>query len=232
MGTSMVYSRNRAEFMNKQTLLEMNEYILGKIVAFGEFYKTEDIHESSFSNWNARDVIGHINTWVDFMNKKIESFKKDNLFKDKEKFEVAEYNKESFIKNKNKDIKNIIQESREIYGNFGYCLELFTEDELFSTKFETGFDVVLWRYISMDLITHPINHMLYQYLKRKNYKEFIFEAEEVYKYRAEYSDDNDTIYYFRDLFENEEEKGKFFMEISEKFNENKIVEEIIKINMK
>jgi hypothetical protein len=48
----------------------MNEYILGKIVAFGEFYKLEDIHESSFSNWNARDVIGYINTWVDFMNKK------------------------------------------------------------------------------------------------------------------------------------------------------------------
>ena len=228
----MIYNKNRGEIMNKQTLLEMNEYILGKIVAFGEFYRMEDIHESSFSNWNARDVIGHINTWVDFMNKKIESFKRNNLFKDIEKFEVAEYNKESFIKNKNKDIKNIIQESKKIYGNFKYSLELFTEDELFSKKFETGFNVVLWRYISMDLITHPINHILYQYLKRKDYREFIFEAEEVYKYRAEYSDDNDTIYYFHDLFENEEEKKKVFIKISEQFNKNKIIEEIIKINIK
>jgi hypothetical protein len=218
--------------MNKQTLLEMNKYILGKIVAFGEFYGLEDINESSFSNWNARDVIGHINTWVDFMNKKIESFKRDNLFKDIEKFEVAEYNKESFIKNKNKDIKTIIQESKKIYGIFKDSLDLFTEDELFSKRFETGFDAVLWRYISMDLITHPINHILYQYLKRQDYKEFIAEAEEVYKYCAEYSDDNDTIYYFKDLFENEEENEKVFMKLSKEFRGNKIIEEIIKINMK
>jgi hypothetical protein len=77
-------------------------------------------------------------------------------------------------------------------------LELFAEDELFSKKFETGLDVVLWRYISMDLITH----------------------------------DNDTMYYFRDLFENEGGKENVFIKISEKFNKNKIIEEIIRINMK
>jgi hypothetical protein len=217
--------------MNKQTLLEMNKYISGKIIAFAEFYGMEDIHASSFSDWNARDVIGHINTWVEFMNKKLESFKKDNAFKDLEKAEIAEYNKQNYIKNKNKNIIDVVRESKKIFGDFKNSLELFTEDELFSREFKTGFDVVLWRYMSMDLITHPINHMLYQHLKRKNHKEFVSEVEEVYKLCADYSDDNDTIYYFQDLFENEEEKKTAFMKLSEKIKENKTIKEIIKINM-
>jgi hypothetical protein len=57
---------------------------------------------------------------------------------------------------------------------------------------------------------------------KKDYNGFIFEAEEAYKYRAEYSDDNDTIYYFKDLFEDEEEKKKVFIKILEEFDKNKI----------
>jgi hypothetical protein len=208
----------------------MNEVILGKIIAFGAFYGMETIHESSFSNWNARDVIEHINFWVDFLNRKLESFKKETSFKDLEKSEVAEYNKKNYIKNKHKDLHDTVQTSRKIFGDFKNSLVLFTEDELFSEKFETGFDVVLWRYISMDLITHPINHILYHYLKRKDYKEFVSEAESVHKYCVDYSDDNDTIYYFQDLFENEEKKRMTFMEMPEKIKENKMIKEIIKIN--
>ncbi|MHB9295271.1 hypothetical protein PilKf_01013 [Pillotina sp. SPG140] len=216
--------------MNKQTLLEMNKHILHKIEDLAIFYKMEDINESSFSDWNARDVIGHLNTWVDFLNNKLKSFKKENQFKDLEQDEIEKYNNENYEKNKNKILNDVLNEARIIFGNFKNSLELFTEDELFSKDYRTGFDVELWRYMSMDLITHPINHILYQYLKRRNYEKFILESEDVKKYCGRYSDENDTIYYFKDLFKNEEEKKIILKDISEKYKDNKLIEEIIKIN--
>jgi hypothetical protein len=211
----------------------MNKIILGKITAFGNFYKFEDTNVSSFSNWNARDVIGHINTWVDYLNRKLDSFKNNNLFEDIEKNvnEIEKYNKENYEKNKNKNIDNIINDSKTIFKNYKNSLNLFTEDELDSAIFPTGFGVKLWRYASKDLVTHSINHILYQYLKRKDYNEFIKECEDVYKYCNDYSDEIDAIYYFQDLFENEGEKKSALSELSEKYNKNKIIMEIIKINI-
>lgn len=216
--------------MDKSALLEMNRYILGKIVSFGNFYKLEDTNESSFSNWNARDVIAHLNTWFDFLNQKLESFKRDNSFEDLKKSEIEQYNIKNYEKNKKKDILEVMDESKKILGCFKNSLELFTEDELMSKEFPTGFDVVLWRYVSMDLITHPVNHILYQYLKKRNYREFIFEAKEFYKYCNDHSDDYDTIYYFKDLFESKEQEERSLMELSKEYNHEEIIKEILDIN--
>ncbi|MDR1220381.1 MAG: ClbS/DfsB family four-helix bundle protein [Treponema sp.] len=217
--------------MNKQTLYEMNTYILDKIVDFGDFYKTENIEISSFSDWNTRDVIGHINAWVDFFNKKLESFKKDTSFRNLGENGLEKYNKESYERNKNKKLNDVMNESKTVFGEYKNSLELFSEDELFSREFPTGFDVELWRYASMDLIIHPINHILYQYLKRRDYEKFLSEAGEMHTYCVEYSDDNETMYYFQDLFESEENKNMIITEIVEKYKGNKLLKKIIKINM-
>jgi hypothetical protein len=48
--------------------------------------------------------------------------------------------------------------------------------------------------------------MLYQYLKRKDYNNFIDEIEGSKKYFMEFSNGNIKEYDFRDLFENREKK--------------------------
>jgi hypothetical protein len=219
--------QRKGEIMNKQTLSEMSEQILNKIMDFSNFYKTEDTNKSSFFDWNARDVIGHLNTWVDYLNKNLELFKNENKLKH---IEVEEYNKENYEKNKNKTIGDVLNESKNIFGNFKNSLELFTEEELFSMIFQKKFEVPLWRYISIGLITHPIDHILYHYLKRRDYEKFIAEAEDVEKYCNDHSDDNDTIYYFKDLFNNDSEMDLIFTEILKEYKYNKLIEEIIKIN--
>ncbi|MDR0556537.1 MAG: ClbS/DfsB family four-helix bundle protein [Treponema sp.] len=213
--------------MNKQALYETNKYILDKIIDFGGFYKTENTDISSFSDWNARDVIGHINAWVDFFNKKLRSFKNDASFRGLGENGIEEYNKESYEKNRNKKLDDVINESRMLFGEYKNTLELFSEDELFSKKFPTGFDVELWRYASKDLVTHPINHLLYQYLKRRDYERFLSEAGGMHKYCVEYSDGNESMYYFQDLFESEEKKEAALMEILERYKGNDLIKEII-----
>jgi hypothetical protein len=51
-------------------------------------------------------------------------------------------------------------------------LDLYTDNELLSKEFPTGFSCTLWEYMTLDLFIHPINHILYQYIKRKDYNEF------------------------------------------------------------
>jgi hypothetical protein len=218
--------------MNKQTLYEMNAYILDKVIDFGDFYKTENSDASSFSDWNARDVVGHINAWVDFLNKKLESFKKETSFKDLGENGLEAYNKETYEKNKNKKLRDVITESKTVFGEYKNSFELFSEEELFSKEFPTGFDVELWRYASMDLVIHPINHMLYHYLKRRDYERFLSEAGETHTYCVEYSDDNDAIYYFQDLFESEENKNIILREIMEKYKGNELLKGIMESNRK
>jgi ubiquinone/menaquinone biosynthesis C-methylase UbiE len=88
--------------------------------------------------------------------------------------------------------------------------------------------------MAMDVYIHPITHMLYHYLKRKDYDEFINEIENSKKYFMEYSNNNINAYYFGYLFENIKEKNEILNElkciIENKGND--LVEEIIKINMK
>jgi hypothetical protein len=68
--------------MNKKYILKLEQYTISRIIEFGEKYKNENIIETSYINWNARDVIGHINCWVDYSKNKLVSIKTNKLFKD------------------------------------------------------------------------------------------------------------------------------------------------------
>jgi hypothetical protein len=87
--------------------------------------------------------------------------------------------------------------------------------------------------MTMDVYIHPMMHILYHYIKRENYNEFIKEIENTKEVFMEYSN-NIKEYYFGDLFENKEEKDKRFNELKKiiKNKGNKFIEEIIKINEK
>ncbi|MDR1179425.1 MAG: hypothetical protein LBK44_02875, partial [Spirochaetales bacterium] len=109
--------------------------------------------------------------------------------------------------------------------------DLFSEEELLNNEFPTGFSWTLWKYMAMDLCIHPLMHIMYHYIKRGDYNEFIKEAENSKKYFMEYSGNSIKEYYFGDLFGNKEEKEKRFNELKETGKNNKFIEEIIKINM-
>jgi hypothetical protein len=84
--------------------------------------------------------------------------------------------------------------------------------------------------MALDLFIHPINHILYQYIKTSDYDKFINTVDDSKKY----SNNNTEIYNFGDLFEQKEEKDKCLNELLDKIKntDNKFVEEIIRTNMK
>jgi hypothetical protein len=220
------------DFMDKKTILELGNYISNKIIDFSEYYRNENICITSFSNWNARDVIGHINRWIKFSEDKLESIKLKKLFEDINHVDIEKFNKGNYETNKNKSLENVVNESKTIIEEYKNILDLFDEEELLSNKFPTGFSFELWKYMAMDLGIHPLMHILYQYIKRGDYNEFIKEIEKSKNYFREYSGNNMEEYNFTGLFENVEKKEKVFKKLKEIGKNNKLIEEIIEINLK
>ena len=225
--------------MNKEYILKLEQYTISRIIEFGEKYKNENIIETSYINWNARDVIGHINCWVDYYKNKLVSIKTNKLFKDIEHNDIEIFNKANYEKYKIKTLFENINEAKILFKDYENVINLYSEDELLSKEFpieiiddvysSSEFSCALWEYIALDLFIHPINHIFYQYIKNNNYNEFINEIEK----SKNYSNNNIKIYKLSNLFENKEIKEKHFTALLNiiKNKNNKFIEEIIKINM-
>lgn len=215
--------------MNKQFIAEIGKYTHSRIISFSEYYQNENLLETSYSNWNMRDVIAHINRWLRFSYDKLESIKTKKPFKDIAHNKLEEFNNQNYEKDRNKKLDETVEESKIIFENYGSLLNLYNDDELLSKEFPTGFPCALWEYMALDLFIHPVNHILYHHLKTKNFETFITEIED----SRHLSNDNAAIYNFKDLFNGKEEKDQILNEVLEivKTKENKFAEEIIKINM-
>ena len=215
--------------MDKIFVSKLGQYTLSRIIEFSKYYGNDNIYKTSYENWNVKDVIGHINSWVKFSADKLESIKAKKIFKDIEYNEIDELNKINYEINKTKILEEIINESKMLFNNYENIINLYTDDELLSKEFPTGFSCALWEYMVLDLFIHPINHILYQYIKNKDFNEFIDEVEE----SRIYSNNNVSIYNFKELFEKEEEKEKLLNELFEKIKNkgNSFIEEIIRINI-
>jgi hypothetical protein len=114
--------------MNKKNVLELSDYTYNKIIYFGKYYKNENLLETSFADWNVRDVIGHINSWIKFSEDKLESIKTKHSFEDVSHVDIETFNKENYEKNKTKSLGNILAETKIILENYKNILNLFNEE--------------------------------------------------------------------------------------------------------
>ncbi len=211
--------------MDKKSILELGNHTHNTIIQFCEFYKNENVSETSFSDWSAGDVIAHINSWIKFSKDKLEAFKKNYPFKDIDESDIEKINISFYEKYKNTALDIILNETKTLFEDYGRVLDLFEEKDLLSDEFPTGFSCALWEYMVLDLFLHPIQHIFYYHVKRGNYNEFIKTAESCKKY----SKNNMKIYDFSHLFEQKEEKEKHFNKLKDiaKNTDNKFLEEIM-----
>lgn len=212
--------------MDKGYISELSRFTLGKIIDFSEFYRKDNVFETNFSDWNVRDVIGHINDWVSFSGKKLKSIKTNQSFEDIGFNDIGVFIKKNYDKNLTVSLDDIVEELKTTFEYYQNILDLYSVDELFGNEFPKVFSFILWEF---HLFIHPIMHILYQYMKRKDYNVLLELIEESKKY----SNSDVGKYFFKPFFKNTEERENFFKELLEniKNKHNKFVEEIIKANM-
>jgi len=150
------------------------------------------ISPSTYDNWNNNDVVGHIIGWMNYSIDKLSCIKLGTKQSD-EYAQVASLNEINTIlynKIKNKSREKIESEYLNSIGSYIKVVSLFSNNEINLDTFNTGFKMELWRYMLMDTVIHPIQHVLYQYLKNNKYKkieEILSNTENVF---TQYSNEN------------------------------------------
>ena len=227
--------------MKKYTLFELEDYILNRLLYFCDYYKNENITESSYSDWNIRDVLGHINSWINIAVNSLDLIKQKESFDDFNDIDILKFlevignidllifNNKNYKLYLNKSLKDTINDTKIILEKYKIMLKIFDKNGLLDKEFPEGFSFSLLKYMAMDIGIHPIMHIMQHYLKRRDYNEFIKEVESSKIYFVQYSGNNVNEYNFTDYFENKEEKINRFVELG-KINKNEFINEIIKIN--
>jgi hypothetical protein len=215
--------------MNINKIMTLGEYTYEEINKFCKMFHNENTI-STFLDWNAKDVLGHIIFWIDYSGRKLDCIKSNKQFDDISNFETI--NKETYDKNKKIKIYNLYSKLDLSFLQYKKAIKLYTDNELLSKTFPTGFSFELWRYMAMDIYIHPMMHLMYHYLKTGNNNEFINIIDNSINNFLEYSNNDINVFKFEEYYENQENRINQFKKVKEEKEINNVrIKKIIEINM-
>jgi hypothetical protein len=188
---------------------------------------------SSFDNWNDNDAVGHIIGWMNYSIDKLTCLKLGT--KQSEEYaqvtSLTKINTILFNKMKDKGTEAIESEYINSLGSYIKVVALYTNSDINLDTFDTGFKMDLWRYMLMDTVIHPVQHVLYQYLKndqREKLVDTLLNTKEIF---ARYAPGMDGYQLSEFELDREEYRNKL-NELSRKFSDNKDVQEFVRVNTK
>jgi hypothetical protein len=213
--------------MEKQKLILLCNHTHDWVGNFYKYYSKENI-DSTLSNWNAKDVLGHILFWMNHCGNKIYHIKKGLPF---EMVDAYKENDKNYLKNKIIKIDKIFEDINNVIFNCINVIDMYTEKELLDKTLSTGYSFEMWRYIAMDMHIHPIKHLLHYYLKLENHNEFDNIITHSLNDFMEYSNNDINVYNFQEFYDDCNEREKQFIKLKSTNKNNGIIKEIIEINI-
>ena len=195
---------------------------------FVEKHKNEDVNISSYDDWNYKDIIAHITEWIRFSADKLESIKKNRAFKDIDDFNKI--NQVWFMNDKEKDIETVRREFENAINQYKEVVKLYSAKDLIRKDYPTGFEFELWRYMIMDGSIHPNKHLMYHYLKKRDYESFMKLIEQTESIFALYSKNSIEVYSFEEY---EDVSGMIkdsIKGLDKTYSHNEIIKKVVEAN--
>jgi hypothetical protein len=106
----------------------------------------------------------------------------------------------------------------------------FSKDDLIREDLPLGFKIKLWRYMVMDGVTHPSGHLLYHYLKRRNYWHFLKVLESTEEIYSIYSKGNNKVYSFKEYEDINGMVKERMIELSNTYRNKELLNKVIAAN--
>ncbi len=216
--------------MDSERILSLIKETEDNIADFIKTFSTEHKNASSFEDWDSKDVVFHINSWMGFAAKKLKDIKsgvEPDTVSDIDSFNITNYNQtvKSNLDAAQKSMAATIQELLNI-------VSAFTERELLSTSFPTGFPFELWRYIVMDGYIHPNKHLMQYYIESGYYEKFVGLVLKCKNNYLWYAGDDRGVFFFDEFFNNEKERKECFKKFkNSSIGRDDFISEIIQINI-
>lgn len=161
--------------MNRKELLDLVEKGTSIVRKFLAESDSSSCNTSTYDDWNDNDVVRHIVGWMDYSIDKLTCIK--NGKKQGEEFaqvtSLDEINKLIYDKTRGISREEIESAYINSVGSYIKVISLYSNDDINLKTFETGFAMELWRYMLMDTVIHPIQHVIYQYIKHAMYSDVV-----------------------------------------------------------
>lgn len=217
--------------MNRKELVDM---IVQGTSVIREFLREQDDgrpKRGSMEDWNANDIVGHICGWMDYSKDKLSNLKLGTPTSEKYKGAANLNEINALLYEETKGLSTEAIESRYLHslGEYLKILSAFSEEDINSLNFNTGFNMALWRYMLMDTVIHPVLHVLYQRLKLRNYEGLAQTLTDVRGIFNVYSQENRGLR-FADLDFDISAFQERFAELQNRFADNEDVAEFVRVN--
>lgn len=147
----------------------------------------------SYEDWNERDLLGHLVGWMEYSIDKLTSIKLGTAQSQEYAHarSLEEINRILYDKTKDAPRQGVESAYLAALGGYLKVISLFSDGEINLDSFDTGYKTELWRYMLLDTVIHPLQHVLYHYLKAEKYgklREAIARTKDIF---ALYSADGD-----------------------------------------
>ncbi len=189
--------------------------------------KSENLQSSSYEDWSYKDVIAHLTRWISFSADKLESIKNRIPFKDVDDFRKV--NREWYAVDHDKELKIVELKFENAIEKYKAVIATYSKEDLIKNDLPLGFKIDLWRYMIMDGSTHPNGHLLYHYLKRRKYLNFIKVIEETEDIFSLFSKGN-KVYSFIEYEDKDGMVKERIKELSKAYKDKDILKKVIEAN--
>ena len=198
------------------------------IKEFIETCKSEKLEDSSYQDWSYKDVVAHITRWISFSSDKLQSILDKVPFKDVDDFRKV--NKVWYEKDKGKVLRDIESAFDQAIARYKEVIKGFYKEDLIREDLLLGFKIELWRYMVMDGLIHPNGHLLYHYLKRRNYWYFLKVLENTEDIYTLFSKGNNKVYSFEEYEDTNGMVKERIKELRNTYQDMEILKNVIEAN--
>ena len=117
---------------------------------------------SRFEDWNLRDVVCHINAWVEFCQRRLRSVAAGAMTLSST--DVAAFNRAVYQSHRRILLSVAVSDSARALDALAAAVCAIPDQLAARRDLPTGFDLPLWRYVLIDGFAHPTQHLMFHCL--------------------------------------------------------------------
>jgi len=182
----------------------------------------------TFDDWTEKDIVAHITGWMNYSAQKLQKIRNNVQYGDI--VSPDEFNIRLYYASRDLSIEEVQDNFSTAIRRYIETIKQYSDEELPSKQFNTGFSFELWRYMMLDGVIHPNRHLIYHYLKRQDFPRLISLLDQKKNTFEVYSGGKINIYDFGEFNANTQTMEASLDAIKNRYMDNEILVRIYHSN--
>jgi hypothetical protein len=123
-----------------------------------------DLSTSRLEDWNLRDLVCHINAWVESCQRRLRAIEAGAATVSS--IDVAAFNRAVYQSHRRIPLSVAVSDNARAFQALAVAARAIPDRLTERSDLPTGFGLPLWRYVLVDGFAHPTQHLMFHCLKR------------------------------------------------------------------